>query len=61
MSFVLVSFFVTADFYRKKNMNVKDTVKINFENSKKTFKSKYRNPNIIICIKKSKQSVQMIQ
>ena len=41
MSFVLVSFFVTADFYRKKNMNVKDTVKINFENSKKTFKSKY--------------------
>ena len=45
MSFFLVSFFVTADFYRKKNMNVKDTVKINFENSKKTFKSKYPNPN----------------
>ena len=45
MSFFLVSFFVTADFYRKKNMNVKDTVKINFENSKKTFKFKYPNPN----------------
>ena len=39
-------------------MNVKDTVKINFENSKK-----HPNPNsnIIIYIKKSKQSVQMIQ